>query len=220
MIEVNLLPKSQRSGGDRKRSRGRSGPSLGGLVSGKSRSPWGTALLLALIAVPAAGLFLWWSQSSRATELQTRLDAATADSARLAELRVVSDSLTARRQEIRERVALIQELDRGRFVWPHLLDEISRALPRSAWVASISQTGAASTARVQVQGIAANPLAITEFVRNLDASDYIGDVRLLGSQRQSIRDGQVSAQAFTITAQFTEPPDARRTEPIIANTGG
>ena len=133
----------------------------------------------------------------------------------------MSDSLTARREEIRGRVALVEQLDRNRFVWPHLMDEISRALPRLAWLNSLRQMSPLPDVGVQIQGIAANPLAITEFVRNLEASDYITDVRILGSQKQTLEGGQLSVQAFTLTARFTEPPDgARRTQPIIANTGG
>ncbi|MCG8466950.1 MAG: PilN domain-containing protein [Gemmatimonadetes bacterium] len=227
MIEVNLLPDSQgsRGGGKRAKKKG-AGPSLGGGLglAGKGGNPWSTALLLAGLVVPLAAGFLWWSQRSSAASLQTRLDSATADSARLAELRQVSDSLTARRTEIRDRVALVEQLDRNRFVWPHMMDEISRAVPRMAWLSSLRQTAPLPDVGVQIQGIAANPLAITEFVRNLEASDYITDVRILGSQRQGLEadgDNTIAAQSFTLTARFAEPEGgAMRTEPIIANTGG
>jgi len=219
MIEVNLLPEAQRSRGSRKRTRARaSRPSLPGTTN--DRNPWRTALLAACVIVPAAMLFLWWSQRGDARALDTRIEAATADSARLADLRLVSDSLNARRQEIRDRVALVEALDRNRFVWPHLLDEISRAVPRLAWLSTLRQTAPMPDVEVQVQGVAANPLAITEFVRNLEASDYITDVRILGSQKQTLNDGEISVQAFTLSVRFTEPAGGiRRTEPIIANTG-
>jgi Tfp pilus assembly protein PilN len=218
MIEVNLLPEQQRSRGGGKRAK--SAKATRSLEVGKGRSSWNTALVAALAIIPAAALFLWWSQRTEATELDERLVEATADQERLAELRQVSDSLTARRQEIRERVALIEQLDRNRFVWPHLMDEISRALPRLAWLSTLRQTTGPPSVGVQIQGVAANPLAITEFVRNLEASDYITDVRILGSQKQELEDGDLVVQAFTLTVQFAEPvDDVRRTEPIIANTG-
>jgi len=179
--------------------------------------------MLAGIVIPLAAAFLWWSQRAEASSLQTRLDGATADSARLADLRIVSDSLTARREEIRDRVALVEQLDRNRFVWPHILDEVSRAVPRMAWLSSLRQTAPLPDVGVQIQGVAANPLAITEFVRNLQASDYFTDVRILGSQRQSIESGDssIAAQSFTLSVRFTEPArGSLRSEPIIANTGG
>jgi len=217
MIEVNLLPEAQKSRGSSKRVRA-SRPSLPG--GAKDRNPWTASLLAALVIVPVAVLLLWWTQRGEARELDTRLEAATADSARLADLRQVSDSLNARRQEVRDRVALVEALDRNRFVWPHLMDEVSRAVPRLAWLSSLQQTAPMPDVAVQVQGIAANPLAITEFVRNLEASDYITDVRILGSQKQVLNDGELSVQAFTLSLRFTEPAGGiRRTEPIIANTG-
>lgn len=217
MIEVNLLPETQKSRGASKRARA-SRPSLPGVA--KDRDPWTAALLAVCVIVPAVVLFLWWTQRGSASELDTRLEAATADSARLAELRLVSDSLNARRQEVRDRIALVEALDRNRFVWPHLMDEISRAVPRLAWLSTLRQTAPMPDVEVQVQGIAGNPLAITEFVRNLEASDYITDVRILGSQKQTLNDGELSVQAFTLSVRFTEPAGGiRRTEPIIANTG-
>jgi len=186
----------------------------------KGRNPWTGALVVACVLVPAAGLFLWWTQRGERADLEVRLAAASADSARLADLRVVSDSLDRRRNEIRDRVALVEELDRNRFVWPHLIDEVSRALPSLAWLSNLRQIAPLPDVGIQIQGIAANPLAITEFVRNLEDSDYVTDVRILGSQQQTLNDGDLSVQAFTLTARFTEPASGvRRTEPLIATTG-
>ena len=219
MIEVNLLPESERSRKKAKRASGAGGGGgLGQMVKG--RNPWTTALAVLAVSLPAAGAYAWWSQRTLAAELDTRLEVATADSARLADLRLVSDSLSQRRAEIRDRVALVEELDRNRFVWPHMMDEISRALPQLAWLSNLRQTAPLPSVGVQIQGIAANPLAITEFVRNLEASDYITDVRILGSQKQVLNEGDLSVQAFTLTARFTEPMNAAaRTEPIIETTG-
>jgi len=218
MIEVNLLPESQKkSRGKAKRTAG-GGGGLGKVLKG--RNLWNGALAVACVVVPAAAGVIWWGQRVDTASFDVRLEAATADSARLADLRLVSDSLSERRTQIRDRVALVEELDRNRFVWPHLLDEISRALPQLAWLSSLRQTSPLPNVGVQIQGVAANPLAITEFVRNLEASDYVTDVRILGSQKQSLNDGELSVQAFTLTARFTEPVGGvGRTEPIIATTG-
>ncbi len=216
MIEVNLLPEKQRPRGASKRS---PRAKIGFKGSGKDRDPWTTALIAAAVIVPGAIGVLWWGQNASAGDLETRLDEATADSARLADLRAVSDSLTARRQVIRERVALVEQLDRNRFVWPHLMDEVSRALPQLAWLTSLQQLTPVPDVSIQIQGIAANPLAITEFVRGLEASDYIAEVRILGSQKQTLEDGDLVVQAFTLNARYSEPPGVRRTEPIIPSTG-
>lgn len=217
MIEVNLLPEGQRQRKSGKRQAATK-TRLKGV--GRPRDPWGTALLIAAVLIPAAVLFLWWTQRSAADRLESRLETATADSARLAELRAVSDSLTARREVVRQRVALIEQLDRNRFVWSHLLDEVSRALPSLAWLTTIERQTPLPEASMRLQGRAANPLAITEFVRNLEASDYIANVRILGSQREELDGGELVVQAFTLDARYRAPAGTGRTEPIVATTGG
>ncbi|MGH7539466.1 MAG: PilN domain-containing protein [Gemmatimonadota bacterium] len=215
MIEVNLFPEQQRQ----RKGRRTPGPKPRIPQPGRPRDRWGTALRVVGVLAPAAVLFLWWTQRSQASDLESRLEVATADSARLAELRQVSDSLTARREEIRRRVALIEQLDGNRFVWPHMLDEVSRALPRFAWLTNLQRRSPTPEASLQIQGVAPNPLAITEFVRNLEASEYITDVRIMGSQKQELGDGELVVQAFTLTARYRTPAPAGRTEPIVASRG-
>jgi Tfp pilus assembly protein PilN len=212
MIEVNLVPEREK-----KSRRGRSGASKSPRQkkTGKDREVWSMALVIAGVAVSLGVGYLWWGQRSVSNDLQARLEVATADSARLADLRAVSDSLSQRRQLIRERIALVEQLDRNRFVWPHMLDEISRALPGLAWLTSLRQLTPLPSTTVQIQGLAANPLAITEYVRNLEASTFVSEVRILGSQKQTLEDDLI-VQAFTLTARYASPMDEFRTEPIVS----
>jgi type IV pilus assembly protein PilN len=213
MIEVDLLPERQKRRGGRGKASSKKGARLKGV--GKDRDTWSMVLVAVGVLIPLGMAVLWWGQRSVASELEARLEVATADSARLADLRAVSDSLSARRQLIRERVALVEQLDRNRFVWPHMLDEISRALPQLAWLTNLRQISPLPSATVQIQGLAANPLAITEYVRNLEASTFVSEVRILGSQKQTLEDDLV-VQAFTLTARYAPPMDQFRTEPIVS----
>ena len=203
MIEVDLLPESLRPRAVAGSPRGAGGRGMAGI------DPWGTALLVAALTILPGAAFLWWTQRSEAETLHARIEAASADSARLAELRAVSDSLTARSGQIRERVALVEQLDRNRFVWPRILDEISRALPGFAWLISLRQLSSVPEVTVELQGIAANPLAITEFVRKLGASDRVAEVTILGSQKQGLPSETASRHAFTLVLRFAEPSEVR-----------
>ncbi|MCZ0935890.1 MAG: PilN domain-containing protein [Gemmatimonadetes bacterium] len=205
MIEINLLPESQRA---------RQGlPADGNAAGGLRIDVWGVALLISALTIPPGAAALWWLQRTEAVELGTRLEAVVADSARLAELRAASDSLTERSREIRERVALVEQLDRDRFAWPHLMDEISRALPPPAWLTSLRQLSAPPDLSVELQGVAGSPLAITEFVRGLGMSDYIADVKIIGSQLQGSDPDQGARQAFTLVLRFAHAPAAWRVDP-------
>ena len=205
MIEINLLPESQRA---------RQGlPADGNAAGGLRIDVWGVALLISALTIPPGAAALWWLQRTEAVELGARLEAVVADSARLAELRAASDSLTERSREIRERVALVEQLDRDRFAWPHLMDEISRALPPPAWLTSLRQLSAPPDLSVELQGVAGSPLAITEFVRGLGMSDYIADVKIIGSQLQGSDPDQGARQAFTLVLRFAHAPAAWRVDP-------
>ncbi len=205
MIEVNLHPTGGKS---RKRRR----PSLStpawigsGRGGGDGRDPWTLAAMIAFaLAVLTVG-GLWFTQRSARAEIDDRMDVARVDSTRLADLRLLSDSLTAREKEIRERLELVKGLDEGRFVWPHFLDELSRALPEFTWLTAIRVSTPLPELTVQVDGLAANPLAITRFVRNLQASEYVEQVRIMGSQQTEI--DNVSAHAFKLVVTYADPQD-------------
>jgi Tfp pilus assembly protein PilN len=206
MIQVNLHPE-----GSKRRRKSAALPSLGGLFKGRGgdgpdRDPW----LIGAIAVPAlALLFVGWlflSQRGERVDLESQLAEAVEDSARLSDLRALSDSLIARESAIRQRLDLVQGLDDGRFVWPHLLDEVSRALPDFAWLTGLSESSPLPALQVQVDGLAANPLAITAFVRRLQESPYVGEVRILGSQEQALQG--FSAHSFSLNVGYVAPPDS------------
>ncbi len=214
MIEVNLHPAGPKA--RKRRSAGISVPSWlrsSGARSG-DRDPWTLVAvgIPALAALVVAGL--WLSQRARASELEGQIAEAVADSARLADLRALSDSLIGREREIRSRLELVQDLDEGRFVWPHLLDEISDALPEYTWLTAVRVSTPLPDLSVQVDGLAANPLAITRFVRNLQGSPYVGEVRIVGSQQQLVEN--VAAQAFKLVVHYVDPPDSLvRRVPVV-----
>lgn len=223
MIEVNLHPASQRK---RRKKRGLlSGlslemPDLGNLrvLETFRTDPWNAAMIASFIIVPIVVIFLWLNQRSRAEELEARLDQAQADSVQLAEQLALNDSLTQRREEIRSRIELVRQLDQNRYVWPHLLDEISAALPREAWLDAVSQQTPLPGLRVQLMGIAGTPLVVTDYVRNLERSPYIGEVQIVGTNKQ-MEDG-VSTQAFTLNVSYRSPSGGSAGQTAIAAGGG
>lgn len=220
MIEVNLHPSGEKK--RRKKGRGLSDvgfemPDFGDVqvLESLRSDPWNAALIACLVVVPLAVGALWFDQRSDEDALQTRLDEALADSARLAELRTLSDSLTARREDIRGRINLVRGLDGNRFVWPHLLDDIASALPPRAWIRAVKRQGDLPDLQVQVLGTAATPLIITDFVRNLETTSTVGEVAIVGTNKQM--QGGVSTQAFTLNLRYTAPPTGSvRTVPVVA----
>ncbi|MFW6193787.1 MAG: PilN domain-containing protein [Gemmatimonadota bacterium] len=223
MIEVNLHPSAEAKG--RGRKGGLSGiefemPDFGGFspVETFRSEPNRAIFLVAVVLVPLVVGLLWFRQSSRAGDLETRLEEARADSTRLADLRELSDSLTARREEIGDRVDLVQGLDDDRFVWPHLMDEIARALPQQAWLRGLKQQSELPDLELQVMGTASRPLVITEFVRNLEQSPFVGDVQIVGSNRQSSEG--TSTQSFVLSVTYSPPPRSAVRRASVTGGGG
>lgn len=217
MLEVNLHPDRKR------RSRGAgfdAGELLGSLrsmvPSGGGGDPWSVALAVVAIVVLGGGGVLWYMQGNRLDEVEGRIQSMARDSARLADLQGIVDSLETRRADIRARMRRVEDLDQGRFVWPHMLDELSDALPDAAWLTAISRSSAAPDLRVSVQGVAASPLVITQYVRALRERQHIGDVQMGGSQRQQLQEGGYG-HSFRLTVTYRRPPPAAiRTRPLVS----
>ena len=53
----------------------------------------------------------------------------------------------AQRDSVVAQVNLIKSFDDKRFVWPHIMDEVSRALPPYTWVTSMMQTNIITAAQ-------------------------------------------------------------------------
>lgn len=208
MIEVNLHPE-----GSKRRRKGRGLPKApawfksrgSGSGGGDGRDPW---LIAAVASAAIVFLIVGWLFMSHRSErgaLDERIAEAVEDSTRLSDLRALSDSLMAREAQISERLELLRGLDGGRFVWPRLLDEFSRALPNYAWLTSIRMANPLPDLEIQVDGMAANPLAITAYVRRLQESPFVRQVRILGSQEQNVEG--FSAHSFKLTVRYMEPEE-------------
>jgi Tfp pilus assembly protein PilN len=176
-------------------------------------------IALALLGIGYSGsMFL--RLSSEREELAVATEAAVADSSRYADLVQRNEALISRRDSIAERVALIQAIDQGRYIWPHLLDEIARALPDYTWLGGVVQTGAAESPDFMVRGRTGNNFALTRFMENLEASPFIRGVELVSTEQVIEREegltGMRTVHDFTLEAAYeTPPPELIETVPLL-----
>jgi Tfp pilus assembly protein PilN len=143
MIEVNLRPGT---GKKKKAAAAAPGPSvkLGSLTSGFTGRLRDKFMIFALAALAASGAaigLLFTTQSAKEYLLTNRRDAALRDSTRYANVLKERYRAEAVRDSLLRQVNLIQHLDEDRYVWPHVLDEVSRALPQYTWLTSITFNG-------------------------------------------------------------------------------
>src|SRR5205823_8301996 len=144
MIEINLLPgsgkkKSSRSGGGAAKK-----INFGAFfanITQKIRDPWLISAVGTVVAsvVIVGGTYLY--QEQRVSSLGSAETVALADSARYAAALKERAKADARRDTLLRRMNLIRAIDEDRFIWPHVLDEVSKALPPYTWLSSLAFMG-------------------------------------------------------------------------------
>lgn len=144
MIEINLLP----GGGNKKRRTSGSGmvkfnprawfAGIGEKITDKYLlgGVGATALSAAIIVV----LFL--SQAARASSLEEAEMKAVKDSTQFAAVLHAKAKAEATRDSLYKQIAIIKSIDDTRYLWSHLMYEISNALPQYTWLKEITQTSA------------------------------------------------------------------------------
>jgi Tfp pilus assembly protein PilN len=145
MIEINLLPGS----GKKKPGRSSGGGGAKSINIGAAfaklmqqiRDPWllsGIASVV-LAAGVVGGTYTW--QESRISSLTKREVQGLADSTRFASALKEKMRAEAKRDTLLRRLNLIRAIDEDRFIWPHVLDEVSKALPPYTWLSSLAYMG-------------------------------------------------------------------------------
>lgn len=200
MIEVNLLPggkKRRARGGDRKLPI----PNFANLLSDSY------TIGAVVVAVGVLGTLGWWytGLSARQGEVQVALADALQDSANYADLIERNAILAARQDSIAQKVSIIQEIDALRYVWPHLLDELARALPDYTWLTQVIQVSLGDVVEFQVRGRAGNNRAMTTFWRQLQESPFIRQVNLVQTEQVLEPTGQL-VYAFQLDCIYETPP--------------
>src|SRR6267154_3977590 len=167
MIEINLLP------GDGKKKR-RAQTSKG--LKFEIRPAEIFASLAAKItdkymlgAIAAAGvsgaliILMFVHQAAKGSGLEARETKAVNDSAQFGAVLSAKSKAEATRDSHYQQIALIKSNDDSRYLWSHLMYEISNALPQYTWLTEITQTSAPrSVAAADTTKRAATPVDSTQ----------------------------------------------------------
>lgn len=231
MIEINLLPSGagKRVASAAARRPGGGGPSLPSMGADPRVVGLGAIAVLLLLG----GGFWFWTSGQKLEELNTRVEEQAADSVRLERAIALMRTLDTRRDTIGQKMDVIRQVDTRRYVWPHLMDEVSRATPPYLWLTRMAvvddapaappaapagapaDTAAAAAAPAPVvpagptfgiEGNAGSTEALTRFMRNLEASPMIRDVSLVTSQQETVQGRAVLK--FTVEARWENPDPA------------
>ena len=207
MITINLKPGSKRAAG---------GPSLaGGLTALKGlpsriKDPWPMA---AAIVVAATIVFLGWvgiNSVARVGTLEDQLVTARAENRRFKSFQIEKRRAEAAKDSVVAQIATIRAVDGDRYTWPHILDEVTRAVPPYVWLVELTNIpGPASTDTTRIEsppvalqmiGRAMDIQNFTRFMRQLEDSPWLKDVTVVTTQ--TVIDRGRAVTSFTVKAVY------------------
>jgi len=232
MIGINLLPGT---GHKARRSSGGGLPKLDISASIASlreriRDPWMIGAVAATIVAVAAVGTLYVTQSRREAALSEAEQKAVQDSTRYASVLRERERAEAKRDTVLRSLNLIRAIDDDRFIWPHVMDEVSRALPPYTWIVSLGFAGTGQaqqavttlptaaaggkkhhvqtviprdTVRIRVVGNTVDIQALTRFMKQLESSPFLEDVQLAKSERATDNGKEVTQ--FQLDMLYSRP---------------
>ena len=220
MIKINLLPGVKRK---------RSGSAKDAIVARfrdlgtKVKDP----MLLVAVAVWVLAVgFLGYglvSNSAKMRDLNPKLEQAKDEHRRYKNLMTEKRKTETIRDSLLAQIGVIRGVDGDRYTWPHVLDEVTKALPAYTWLVDLSVVSTAAVAdsadttapalQFQIGGRTVDIQAYTRFLRQLEASPWIIDVTPM--QAQTVVEKERAVTAFTIRATFARADSAYiRTVPM------
>lgn len=225
MINVNLRPglKRKHAAANPLKAVGERFKALGGKV----KDP----MLLAAAAawVLAIGFLgtMWFTTQRQLHAVEPRLEQARSEHQRFKTFLAQKRKQELIRDSLLSQIGVIRTVDGDRYVWPHVLDEVSRALPAYTWLTSVkleqppanaaTDSTADSTASqnigFRVEGHTVDIQAYTRFLRQMEASPWIQNVTPVSAQ--TVVEQERPVTAFVIRAEFRRADSAYiRTVPL------
>jgi Tfp pilus assembly protein PilN len=151
---------------------------------------------------------LFVTSKARLAVLNSRMQAVQVEKQRFDAVIAQKRQSEKMRDSLLAEITVIRRIDADRYVWPHILDQVTKALPPYSWLNSISSMGQGSVAdttaipavRFTITGSTVDIQAYTTFLRQLAASPWFTDVMPASSQTVVEQDRPVTA--FTVTARY------------------
>ncbi len=220
MIEINLLP------GKKKAAKGAGMklalPDFKGLIA-QVKDPWLLAAIVAWVIVGGGGAALFITERARLAANEARLENIRTEKRRYDIVIAQKRQAEKVRDSLLYQINVIRDIDADRYIWPHVLDQATKALPPYTWITHIQTTSALvaptqgqpafngpvtqeedslgrSTVLVTIEGRTVDIQAYTTFLRQLAASPWFTDVTPASSQTVIEADRPVTS--FNVTVRY------------------
>jgi len=218
MIEINLLPGAKRK---------RSGKGIGirlpdfKALSGLVKDPWLLAFIGSWLVFGLVFVLLFLPRRAHVQELEPRLERTQREAIRMRGVLAQMRRFQARRESLQLQIGVIRDIDRERYVWPHIMQAVTRALPQYTWLEEMtvrtgSEGDSAGGTSFQLTGKSADIQAITRFVRNLEDSPFLSQVSPISSATTS--DEGRDVHTYVVTALYSHPDTSLITMQPLSTT--
>ncbi len=231
MIEINLLP------GKKKKAAGAgiklSMPDFRAIIA-QVKDPWLIGAIGAWVVVGGGGAALFITGRARLAAAEARLEAVKTEKRRYDIVIAQKRQAEKVRDSLVGQINVIRSIDADRYIWPHVLDQMTKALPPYTWIEHVQSVGAivagapgqqpqvtvqtdstgAPLVKVSIDGRTVDIQAYTTFLRQLAASPWFTDVTPASSQVVIEADRPVTS--FNVTVRYRVADSVYiRTVPLV-----
>lgn len=181
MPRINLLPWRE----ERRKQRQQSFNILAAVVVAV-----GAVVVLAMYGLVSAAIS---NQDARNTYLKEQIAGLDKQIAQIKNLQDTKQQLLARMQ-------IIEELQQSRPTEVHVFDQLVQTLPPGVYLTHVTQKGG----ELSLEGIAESSARVSAYMRNIDASMWLGDPNLQVVQKDSSVKPNAHLQKFSVTAKIID----------------
>src|SRR5438034_1260518 len=156
------------------------------------------------------------TERARLAVVESRLDSVRAEKRRFDVVIAQKRQSEKIRDSLVAEINVIRGIDSDRYIWPHVLDQITKALPPYTWLTNIAavaviapggaptppttDSSGATVVRLTISGSTVDIQAYTTFLRQLAASPWLTDVAPATSQ--TIIEADRPVTAFNVGLRF------------------
>lgn len=210
MIEINLLPGKKKAAGARFKF---AVPDFRAIVA-NVKDPWLLGAIAAWVLVGGGSAALFFTERTKLTRLDARLEVVKTEKRRFDAIIAQKRQSEKIRDSLVAEINIIRSIDADRYIWAHVLDQVTKALPPYTWLTEVVAAAPAGApaggpavedtttpgVRVSITGRTVDIQAYTTFLRQLAASPWLTDVTPATSQTIIEQDRPVTS--FTVTVRY------------------
>jgi len=210
-------------------------PDFRGLIA-QVKDPWLIGAIAAWVVVGGGGALLFITDRARLAAAETRLETDRTEARRWEIVIAQKRQAQKVRDSLLYEINVIRQIDADRYIWPHVLDQATKALPPYTWITQVRSastivapgagqpnngpvtierdSSGAPAVSVSIEGRTVDIQAYTTFLRQLAASPWFTDVTPASSQTVIEADRPVTS--FTVTVRYRVADSVYiRTVPLV-----